>query len=266
MPANWLDFTGKTILVTGSSSGIGEDVAINFSKQNGDVIITGREESRLEAVALKCSEASPRNVKPLVIVADLASEEGVMLVQSTIVEVHGKLNVLINNAGVYGIAHVLDADFVKLFDSMISTNLRAVVNLTHKLAPMLLENKASIVNISSVLSSMPCENSIAYSVAKAGLDMFTKSLAIDLAPGVRVNGVKLAIMKTPLIARATNAETMAQLEDWCQENYLVPRAGRVDDATSAILYLAHNDRANFVTGQTIAVDGGYTCTAKTFKF
>lgn len=187
------NFSGKVALVTGSSSGIGKDLVINFAKLGAQVVVTGRSEEKIKLVADECSKVSTaKGVKVLPIAADLTKDQDVKKLVDETIKTFGKLDILVNNAGYGGYAMITDDKFMDVFDSVFDTNVRGVLRVTKQAVPHLLKSKgANIINISSVASTKPRANATPYCTSKAALDMITRCLCDELSPqGIRVNSVK----------------------------------------------------------------------------
>jgi len=256
--ANAKDFNGKVALITGSTSGIGEGVAIYLSKLGAKVVVTGRRGDRVTSVAKKCTEASPHGYKALGVVADITVEDDVNRLVSSTIDEFGQLDILVNNAGAgMAPAGVESENLVENYDKTMALNLRAVFALTNLAVPHLIKTKGNIINISSAASLKPFPSVVAYCVSKAGLDMFTKCVAIDLGPkGVRVNSINPAHVSTEfgIALGQTKEEYEAQLNA-VKDKYPLRRIGEVDDVAKAVAYFASED-ASFVTGVVMQLDGG----------
>lgn len=149
------DFTSKVVLVTGSSSGIGKAIAIHFSSLKANVVLTGRNEERLEEATKQCRQASNGNAEVLSVVADVNKDEDLQkLIQETINK-FGRLNILVNNAGIFQMRSLLAEDYINKYDEIMNTNLKSVVLLTRLAMPHLIKVKGNVVNVSSVASMKP---------------------------------------------------------------------------------------------------------------
>ena len=158
---------------------------------NAKVVITGRNAERVGKVAKKCEEVSPDALKPLQVVADVANDEDLKKLVTATIDEFGQIDVLVNNAGFLELGDLAAENVMEVYEKIMATNLRAVVLLTHLCLPHLIESKGSVINISSRAGLRPLSNKFSYCISKAGLDMFTKCMAIDLGPkGVRVNSIK----------------------------------------------------------------------------
>ncbi|XP_054167738.1 uncharacterized protein LOC128965109 isoform X2 [Oppia nitens] len=185
------DFTGKVVLITGSSSGIGEGIALLFAKSGANVVITGRNGDRVTKVAKQCKDVSPKQLPALEVVGDLTNDEDCNRLIETTVQTYGKIDILVNNAGIDKLANITDDGYYENFQTIIQTNLYSVVYLTHKCVPYLAKTGGNIINISDIGSEIMFSDSSAYCMSKAGLDMFTKCMAAELGPKhhIRVNSV-----------------------------------------------------------------------------
>lgn len=190
-----MEFRDKVILVTGASSGIGAETARLLSKLGGKLVLVGRNQQRLEKVASDITEsdaagdctASERTVPPLTIVGDVTKDAKRIIDQA--IDHFGRLDVLVNNAGVNVEETVMDAKMEK-FDHVFNTNVRSVIELTKLAVPHLEKTKGNIVNVSSICGMVPVYSSTFYSMSKAALDQFTKCSSNEFGKrGIRVNSV-----------------------------------------------------------------------------
>ena len=145
-----IDFTGKVVLITGSSSGIGAATAVQFSRAGANVVVTGRRADKVSEVAKKCLKVSPKQSKALEVVADVTKPEDLRRLVDTTVKHFGKLDVLVNNAGAGVGAKIEDKDFYDKFQKAMQINLNSVVYLTHICVEHLEKTKGNIINISSL--------------------------------------------------------------------------------------------------------------------
>lgn len=247
-----MSFAGKVILITGGSSGIGADAAIHLSKLGAAIAIVGRNAQRLNDVAKTIRETG--SADPLEIVADVTTDAE-RIIHETISK-FGKLDVLINNAGIFILCNealgTLDA-----YDQIMNTNVRSVLALTKLAVPHLERTKGNVVNISSIAAVEIVPDGIAYAMSKAALDHFTRNAAVELAAnGIRVNSVNPGAIVTPIFESVgLGKEEAAKFIEHCNATYPVGRVGNVSDTSNAIAFLAH-DTASFITGHILIVDGG----------
>lgn len=248
-----MNFDGKVVLVTGASSGIGADAARQFAKLGANVAIVGRNEERLNEVAEQIKQSGA--AASLSIVADV-TKDSERIVNETIKH-FGKLNVLVNNAGIAGQDSV-DVANLSEFDRILDTNVRSVITLTKLCVPHLEKTKGNVVNVSSVAGLKPIPSVMSYCMSKAALDQFTKCSALDLAPkGIRVNSVNPAMIRTPIFEKfGATSEQIQQALDGAKSRYPLGRVGEVSDTSASIAFLADEKSASFLTGILLPVDGG----------
>ena len=247
-----VNLNGKVALITGASSGIGAATAKLFSKLGATLALSGRNVENLEKVANECEGSK----KPLLIKADLGIEEETKLVLDKTISELGKIDILINNAGVLEMGTVENTS-LEQYDRVMNVNLRAVYHLTMLATPHLIETKGNIVNVSSVNGIRSFPGVLAYNISKAGLDQFTRCVALELAPkGVRVNSVNPGVIITELQKRGgLNDEAYSNFLERSKQTHALGRPGNVDEVAEAISFLA-SDNASFTTGCNLPVDGG----------
>lgn len=251
-----LDFSGKTVLITGGTSGIGLAVARLFLSAGAAVAIAGRDPAKgRTAIAALSGSLRP----PLLVTGDVTRiAECGRIVRETLEQFHGQLDVLVNSAGEYlekPIAETSEADF----DRIMAVNVKGTYFMSQAAAPALKRSKGSIVNVSSDAGITGNINCSAYCAAKGAVTLFTKALALEMAPhGVRVNCVCPGDVDTPMLARqlAGNSNP-AEVRREMESVYPLGRLGTADEVAKVILFLAA-DAASFVTGAAWSVDGGLT--------
>lgn len=251
-----MPFIGKVILITGASSGIGAACAKYFAKKGALLALVGRNEEKFGKVVEKMRECGVE-LEPLVILADVTTDAE-RIINETI-DKYGHLDILINNAG-FSIYGTIDSLKMEDYDAMMATNARAVVQLTQFAIPHLVETKGNVVNVSSIAGLIPVPAFIAYSMAKAALDQFTKCLAMDLAKkNVRVNSINPGFIDTDFHTVVTGIERnraeYAALCEQAREKHPLQTIGNTDDCVNAIAFLA-DENAKFVTGVILRIDGG----------
>ncbi|CAG2171320.1 unnamed protein product [Oppiella nova] len=256
------DFTGKVVLITGSSGGIGAVTAVEFARLGAQVVVTGRGKDRVSAVAKRCTEASPTGAKALEVVADVTNDDDCHRLVTDTIKTFKKLDILVNNAGRSIKSSIWDEDVLDKYELNMNTNLRSVVWLTHLCVEHLEKTKGNIVNVSSVASFKPGASISCYSMSKCAINTFTKCMAVELAPKkIRVNAVcKLipATIHTPAFEAIFNV-TGDRLEAFKQRlavKYPIGRIGEPSDVANAVVHLA-SEHATFITGAYMLVDGGY---------
>ncbi|XP_063389005.1 3-oxoacyl-[acyl-carrier-protein] reductase FabG-like [Cydia fagiglandana] len=250
-----MSFANKVVIVTGASSGIGAATALLFAEEGADVVLVARTQAKLAAVA-KNIEALAKK-KPLIIQADLSKEADTATVIPKTVKHFGKLDVLVNNAGIASEGCLLDGKALQAYDDVMKTNVRAVIQLTSLAAPYLIQTKGNVVNISSVAELTPSKIPafMFYAVSKAALGHFTRCAALELAPsGVRVNSVNPGPVENEFMTnnKLSNADDLkVTLTDYTALGYIAKN----DEIGRVILFLA-SDKARSITGSTYVIDNG----------
>ncbi len=246
-------FSGKSVVVTGASSGIGRSAAVRFVEEGAGVLLVGRDKAALDEVG-RDMDAPPGRV--VTCAMDVTREEAPELIVRTAVDTWGGIDVLVNAAGVIStgtLEHTTDAQW----DTMMDINLRAPFRLMRAAFPHLKDRKGAVVNVSSVNGLRSFAGVLAYCVSKAGVDQMTRCAALEAAPlGVRVNAVNPGVTVTNLHRRGgMNESEYAAFLDRSKETHPLGRPGQPDEVASLILFLA-SDQAGWMTGETIPIDGG----------
>lgn len=250
------------LIPKGSSSGIGVELALAFAKLDACVIITGRDEQGIAKVSAKCQQLSPSGHEPLQVKADVSKLEDLKHLKAQVLHKHQKLDILINNAGFFRAAPISeDEAFLDGLDKVIDTNLKAAIKLTALFLESLVQSKGNVINVSSILGKRPQQGMMSYCVTKSGLDMATKCMASELTPrGVRVNGIRPAVIETPIFSKAGLQDSVVQEVYGNCGKYPIGRSGTVEDLVGAVKYLS-SSAASFVTGVTLPVEGGFLLTS-----
>ncbi len=243
--------SGKTALVTGASRGIGREIAITLARYGATVIVNyNGSKDRAEEV-VKTIEAA--GGKAEAVQCSVADTEAVDAMVKGLIEKYGHIDILVNNAGI-----TKDNLMIKMsesdFDSVIDTNLKGCFNTIKALYRQLLKQKSGrIVNLSSVSGIMGNAGQANYAASKAGVIGLTKSVAKELAPrGITVNAVAPGFVDTEMTAAMTEQAKEAVLS-------AIPlkREGKPEDIAETVAFLV-SDKASYITGQVITVDGGMT--------
>ncbi|XP_048000266.1 uncharacterized oxidoreductase MT0954-like [Leguminivora glycinivorella] len=249
-----MSFNNKVVIVTGASSGIGAATSLMFAKEGADVAIVARTQAKLAAVAKNIQALGRR---ALVIQADLSKEADTATIISKTIQHFGKLDVLVNNAGMASQGCLLDGKALQAYDEVMKTNVRAVVQLTSLAAPYLIQTKGNVVNISSVAGLIPSKMTtlMFYAVSKVALGHFTRCAALELAPsGVRVNSVNPGPVENQFLTNNklnVSDELKSNLSDYTALGYIA----KDDEIGRVILFLA-SDKARSITGSTYVIDNG----------
>lgn len=240
----------KTVLITGASRGIGRAAAEAFAKAGYDVAVNYNKSA--EAAETLCRELEKYSVKALPFQADVADKKAVNAMTNEIEKKLGGVSVLVNNAGIAEQALFTDIT-EKMWDRMFAVNVKGAYNCTQAVLPKMIHEKyGRIINISSMwgISGASCE--VHYSAAKAALIGFTKALAKEVGlSGITVNCVAPGVIDTDMNGHLS-PETISELKEETPLN----RIGTPRDVAETVLFLA-SEKASFITGQTISVDGGF---------
>ena len=240
----------RVALVTGGNSGIGLSVAQRLAQDGYHVVITGRRED-----ALKAAAATHENIS--YVVADASSSDGASKAMASVKERHGRLDLLVNNAGIAPgspLAQTTDEHF----DDIFGTNVRGVVSSTREALPMLRDSKGHVINISSAVAQRPIAGMSVYSASKAAVSSLTKSWARELAPeGIRVNAVNPGPIETPIFEKQEmSAEEAAQMVGFITSMVPMSRFGQSNEVANVVSFLA-SDQSGYVTASEYLVDGGF---------
>ncbi|HTK77342.1 MAG TPA: SDR family NAD(P)-dependent oxidoreductase [Gemmataceae bacterium] len=247
------DFTGKVVLVTGSSRGMGAATLEMFGRAGAVCLLQyfddpggdNRRDAEATAERIRATGATVHLVE-----GDVRRFEAVDAVMKRSIAVAGKLDILVNNAGIIR-DHTVKKMTLDEWHAVIQTNLDGVFYCS-KLAAELLPSGGRIVNVSSVAGLFPFHGQANYAAAKAGVIALTKVLAKELARrGITVNAVAPGVIQTPMIEQI-RPEVMAEY----QKQIPLGRAGRPEDVANAILFLA-SEESEYITGQTLPITGGW---------
>lgn len=240
----------KTVIVTGAAQGIGKGVALRFAQGGYRVVVTDRDMAQSEAVAQDIAAAT--SAETLGIAADVTDAAAVTALFQRTIERFGGVYALVNNAGIYPFKPFAEMT-ADDWDKVMNVNLKGIFLMTQEVAKILPEG-GSIVNISSIASIIGFENLVHYCASKGGVNGFTRALALELAPrNIRVNAVAPGAIDTPgAFEKAT-----AEMKQKTAANVPLGRIGSPADIAHATFFLA-SDEANYITGQALVVDGGWT--------
>ena len=252
---NPFSLENKVIIVTGASSGIGAQCAIDCSKMGARVVLVARNEERLKQTLEQCEEPSRHMILPF----DLSSSEGLKEAIKDVVAKVGKINGVVNCAGMSSVTPLkLVTD--ELLDQFFRTNVYSAINLSKEVTRIGnydKEHGCSIIFFASIMGVCGEKCKTMYSATKGALIAAARSMACELAKNkVRVNVVSPGAIETPINAKLPHMAD-PELRKELEEKHLLG-LGECSDIANACIYLL-SDAAKWVTGQNIIVDGGYTC-------
>lgn len=237
----------KVVIITGAGSGIGKETALLFAKEGAKVVVADVNEKGGEETVAEIK----RNGDGFFFKLDVSNREQSKQMAKTVLEKYGKIDVLINNAGI-----VQDAFVSKMteqqWDKVIDINLKGVFNCIQAVVDIMMKQGSGvIINTSSIVGLNGNVGQVNYSATKAGLIGMTKTLAKELGKkGIRVNAVAPGFIATPMTAAVPE-----KILEMMKEKTPLRRLGKPEDIANAYLYLA-SDEANFVNGAVLSVDGG----------
>jgi len=243
------DLSGKVCLVTGGSRGLGREMVLAFAEHGADVVIASRKLDACESLAADVREKHGVRARAFACNVGVWSQCD-ELVERVYADL-GRVDVLVNNAGMSPLYPSLDEVSEELWDKVQGLNLKGPFRLSAAVGRRMAEGEGgSIINVSSVAAIRPDALSLPYSAAKAGLNALTEGFAKAYAPKVRVNAIMCGPFLTD-IARAWPAEMLELVE----AGVALKRAGRPDEVVGAALYFA-SEASSFTTGAILRVDGG----------
>lgn len=251
------DLNGKVTLITGASSGIGAAAAILFARSGAKLALSGRNEVNLKRTRDECVRVLPANAEqPLLVIADMCSETDVENLVDTAVKKFGRLDILVNSAGIIEFG-TIETTSLEQYDRMMNVTVRSAFQLTRLCVPHLIATRGNIVNVSSVTGTRSFPGVLAYCMAKAAVDQMTSCTALELASkGVRVNSVNPGVIVTEVHKRGgLSDDDYANFLERCKTSHPLGRVGDPEEVAQAIAFLASSNAA-FITGEHLHVDEG----------
>jgi NAD(P)-dependent dehydrogenase (short-subunit alcohol dehydrogenase family) len=252
MSSTLFDLTGKIALVTGASKGLGRAMSVALAKAGASLALCARDREGLAATKAAVEGHGARaEVFEMDVLKDASVREAVARVLSTF----GRLDVLVNNAGVNVRKPTLELSEEE-WDLVLDTNLKGYFLVARAVgAHMVARGKGKVINVSSIFGAVGMYNQLAYASSKGGVGMMTKVMAIEWAKaGVNVNAIAPTYFETPLVAALRNDPERFR---FINERTPMGRWGQPEELEGTLVYLA-SSASDFVTGQTLFVDGGWT--------
>lgn len=244
------DLTGKVALVTGGSRGLGKEMVRAFARRGAHVIIVGRKYEACAELADEMSRDFGATVAP--IACNVGEWDQCERLVEQAYDTFGRVDVLVNNAGMSPLYPSVEEVSEKLFDKVLGVNLKGPFRLTSLIGSRMTRGGGgSIINVSSVAAIRPTADVIPYAIAKAGLNTLTEGMARALGPSVRVN----AIMAGPFLTDVSKSWDQDAFQRIAESSIALRRGGQPHEVVGAALYFA-SDASSFCTGAILRLDGG----------
>ncbi len=246
------DLEGKVAMVTGSTRGMGEATAMALAKAGADVAVCGRNKADLERVPSAIQDLG-RNSAGFSL--EVTSKESIRRGFDQIMAHFGKVDILVNNAGTNYRVSVLEYPEEE-WDKIININLKGYFLVAQAVVPQMLERGyGKVINMSSILGKIGLPHQLAYASSKGGVDQMTKIMAIEWAKGgVRVNAIGPTYFETEMVAQIRNDP---ERFNFINQRTPMGRWGHLPELEGIVIFLA-SPASDFITGQTIYIDGGWT--------
>ncbi len=250
MSQDLFDLTGRVAIITGGSRGIGREVSLAFARAGASVVIASRKLENCEELAAEIeADGGGAALGVQYHAGDWEANERLLALTE---ERFGRLDVLMNNAGMSPLYDKLSNVTEALYDKVLDVNLKGPFRLSALAGEkMAAADGGSIINVSSIAAVRPTPNELPYAMAKAGLNALTLGLAREYAPKVRVN----CIMPGPFLTDISKAWDMEAFEKNAKENIPLARGGQAEEVVGAALYFA-SSASSYTTGSVLKIDGG----------
>ena len=244
------EFDGKVALVTGGSSGIGKATALAFARAGANVVIASRRVTEGEQTVHEICEGGGDAIFVKTDISKASEVEGLM---NQTIEFYGRLDYACNNAGTFVMGQLFELSEEE-WDRTINANLKGIwLSLKYQIPIMLQQKRGVIVNMASMSAIIGNPGVSIYSASKGGVVALTQSAAIEYAAfGIRINAISPGVISTPMV----NDIPTPLLED-IQSKHPIGRLGKPEEIANAVVWLC-SDKASFVTGHNMVIDGGYT--------
>jgi NAD(P)-dependent dehydrogenase (short-subunit alcohol dehydrogenase family) len=245
---------GKVAIVTGSTKGIGRAVAIGYAEEGATVIVCGRSEDLAKNLA---EELTRKGKKAVAMKLDVTSHDGINQVVNQVMKQFGRIDILINNAGISPIWKRAEDTDKEAWDRIIATNLTGAFLCAQAVGKVMIKQKSGkIINMTSVGGKVALPRLVAYCASKAGIISLTQVLAAEWAQhNILVNAIGPSYVETEFTAGLRGNQA---IYDDLKNKNLLKRFAQPEEIVGAAIFLASNE-SNYITGQTIFIDGGWLC-------
>ena len=252
MASDLFDLSGRAALVTGASKGLGRAMAMGLAKAGCDLALCARDAEGLRETR---AAAEALGVRAETFPMDVLRKDSVGRAVDAVAASFGKIDVLVNNAGVNVRKTTLDLSEEE-WDRVLDTNLKGYFLVAQAVAPhMIRQKRGKVINVSSIFGAVGMNNQLAYACSKGGINQMTKVMAIEWAPhNVQVNAIGPTYFETPLVATLRHDPERFR---FINERTPMGRWGQPEELEGTAIFLA-SKASDFITGQTIYVDGGWT--------
>jgi len=240
---------GKVAIITGATSGMGRDTAKLFAAEGAKVVVVGRSEERAKEVV---DDIVAHGGDAIYVIVDMANLADIHKIFDATMEKYGTVDILFNNAGVLSLAPLMEVTLEE-WTRVFNVNVTSALLLTQMVVPVMKKKgKGVIINTCSVASFGAHHGFAAYVDSKHAMNGLTKSMAWELGPEIRCNGIAPGLIHTAMVDSIGGPSALQQMIDQCP----VKRCGQPQDISAIALFLA-SDESSFIDGQIIKVDGGY---------
>lgn len=245
---------GKVAIVTGAASGIGRSIAMLFAQEGAKVVVADiMDEQGMETVRM----IKERGGDAIFVHADVSKEDDIKNMIKKAVDVYGRLDIVVNNAGIEGAAMDTANYPENVFDKVIAVNLKGVwLGIKYAVPELIRSGGGSIINIASILGLVGLAGASAYNASKGGVIQLTRTAALEYAKyNIRVNAIAPGFIETPMVSRAFSEHP--ELREFVLKMIPLGRLGKPEEVAKTALFLASDD-SSYVTGSVLVVDGGWT--------